>query len=295
MELRQLATFTAVAEEGSFTRAASRLHVVQSAVSASVRALERELGVTLFDRSTHRVELSAAGRALLPEARRTLEAASAARDAVDELTGVLGGTVRLGAMLAQPAPVISVPRLLADLRARHPGIDVELEVGTSSAHAEALRRGRLDLAFVALPRWAAPGLELLLLAEQEMRLAVPPSHRLAGREQVTYAELAGERFVDGPSDWGSRVTIDRAFAAADVAREVIHEVPDMAGLVEYVHYGLGVAIVTPAIVDPRHDVELIPIRPDPPQCLTSLATGAGRELTAAAAAVVALASEYATG
>src|SRR5919198_245380 len=104
MELRHLATFVAVAEEGSFTRAAGRLHVVQSAVSAAVRALERELGVTLFDRSTHRVELTDAGRALLPEARRTLAAAAAARDAVDQLRGGLRGTVRLGMMLSQRAP-----------------------------------------------------------------------------------------------------------------------------------------------------------------------------------------------
>src|SRR4051812_50109542 len=100
MELRHLATFAAVAEEGSFTRAAGRLHVVQSAVSSGVRALERELGVTLFDRTTHRVQLSEAGRALLPEARRTLAAAAAARDAVDQLRGGLRGPGRVGVMLA---------------------------------------------------------------------------------------------------------------------------------------------------------------------------------------------------
>ena len=75
MELRHLATFVAVAEEGSFTRASARLHVVQSAVSAGVRTLERELGAALFDRTTHRVRLTDAGYALLPEARATLAAA----------------------------------------------------------------------------------------------------------------------------------------------------------------------------------------------------------------------------
>jgi len=289
MELRQLATFAAVAEEGSFTRAAGRLHVVQSAVSASVRALERELGVALFDRTTHRVELSAAGRAFLPEARRALDAAAAARDAVDVLNGGPRGTVRLGAMLAQPAPAVSVPRLLALLRDAHPGIDVELEVGTSAAHSEALRRGRLDLAFVALPRWAAPGLELTALGEIEMQLAVWPDHPLAARDAVSLADLEGERFVDGPAAWGSRITIDAAFAAADVAREIAYEIPDMAGLAEYVHYRLAVAIVTPGVFTPLHDVRLVPIRPDAPLCSTSLAAAAGRELSAAARAVVALA------
>src|ERR1700738_1080229 len=98
VELRQLATFVAVAEEASFTRAADRLHVVQSAVSAGVRKLEKELGAMLFDRSTHSVKLTDAGHALLPEARATLAAAQAANDAVDEARGGLRGTVVLGTM-----------------------------------------------------------------------------------------------------------------------------------------------------------------------------------------------------
>src|SRR3954447_5122037 len=109
MELRQLATFVAVAEERSFTRAADRLHVVQSAVSAGLRKLEKELGASLFDRSTHSVTLTDAGLALLPEARATLAAAAAARDAVDEVRGGLRGTVALGTMQAQGMRAIGLP------------------------------------------------------------------------------------------------------------------------------------------------------------------------------------------
>src|SRR3954454_1694963 len=98
MELRHLATFVAVAEEGSFTRASTRLHVVQSAVSASVRTLERELGAALFDRTTHRVELTDAGSALLPEARTTLAAGRAAREAVDGVRRGLRGALALRVM-----------------------------------------------------------------------------------------------------------------------------------------------------------------------------------------------------
>src|ERR1700757_1892545 len=117
MELRQLAVFVAVAEEGSFTRAADRLHVVQSAVSAAVRNLERELGARLFDRSTHRVELTDAGGALLPEARATLAAAQAARDAVDEARGGLRGTVVLGTMQAQGMRAIDIAGVLSTFHA----------------------------------------------------------------------------------------------------------------------------------------------------------------------------------
>src|SRR6201997_4825603 len=126
MELRQLATFVALAEEGSFTRAADRLHVVQSAVSAGVRNLEKELGAMLFDRSTHSVKLTDAGRALLPEARATLAAAQAARDAVDEARGGLRGKVVLGPMHAQGMRAIDFAGVLAAFRAEHPGVELAI-------------------------------------------------------------------------------------------------------------------------------------------------------------------------
>src|ERR1700756_3209161 len=99
MELRHLEYFVAVAEELSFTRAAQRLHVVQSGVSSAIAVLERELGATLFDRDRHAVALTEAGRALLPEARATLAAARAAADAVAETTAGVRGTLAGGTML----------------------------------------------------------------------------------------------------------------------------------------------------------------------------------------------------
>src|ERR1700684_1556401 len=101
MELRHLEVFVAVAEELSFTRASTRLHLVQSGVSSAVKALERDLGASLFDRDRHRVMLTDAGQVLLPEARATLAAAQAARDAVSEAQGGLRGKVVLGTMQAQ--------------------------------------------------------------------------------------------------------------------------------------------------------------------------------------------------
>src|ERR1700753_959065 len=110
MELRHLEYFVAVAEELSFTRAAQRLHVVQSGVSSVIAALERELGATLFDRDRHSVALTEAGRALLPEARATLAAAQAGADAVAQTTAGLRGTLSVGTMIST-GPV-DVPRLL---------------------------------------------------------------------------------------------------------------------------------------------------------------------------------------
>src|SRR3954471_7298887 len=167
MELRHLATFVAVAEEGSFTRAADRLHVVQSAVSAGVRNLEKELGAELFDRSTHSVKLTDSGRALLPEARATLAAAQAARDAVDEVRGGVRGTVSLGTMQAQGMHAIDLAAILATFRAEHPAVEVDVRhSGGSIEMAREVRDGRLDLAFVALPGDAPAGVELTHLATE---------------------------------------------------------------------------------------------------------------------------------
>jgi DNA-binding transcriptional LysR family regulator len=280
MELRHLATFAAVAEEGSFTRAAGRLHVVQSAVSSTVRALERELGVTLLDRTTHRVTLSEAGRAFLPEARRTLAAGAAARDAVDRLRGGLRGTVRLGMMLAPRHAGISVPRILAALRADHPGIEVALEIGATTTNAERVRRGALDLAIVGLAAGAAPELELTPLLTEEMRLVVPPGHALAGREAVGLEELGRETFVDGPPEWGTRIANERAFAIAGVRRTVAYEVADLSLTVDFVRYGLAIAVVPPTWAG-SEGVEMVPLRP-PPEFTISIAAPRDRELGAAA-------------
>ncbi|MGO4758333.1 LysR family transcriptional regulator, partial [Streptomyces sp. 2MCAF27] len=98
MDLRQMEVVVAVAEEGGFTAAARRLHVVQSAVSGTVRALEKEMGTRLFDRTTHRVALTPAGEAFVPAARAALRAAEQARAAVDVARGELRGQVTVGTM-----------------------------------------------------------------------------------------------------------------------------------------------------------------------------------------------------
>src|SRR3954470_21283123 len=184
MELRHLATFVAVAEERSFTRASERLHVVQSAVSAGVRALERELGAALFERTTRQVELTDAGHVLLPEARATLPAARGAREAVEQVRGGLRGTVALGIMQGDALGVVNIARLLAAFRAEHPDVELHARPSNSAAMAAQVRDGRLDFAFLALPSRRAPGLQLTPLSREPMPLAVRDGHRLAGRADV---------------------------------------------------------------------------------------------------------------
>src|SRR5262249_45132712 len=145
---------------------------------------------------------------------------AAARDAVDELRGGLRGTVRMGMMLAPRQAGISVPRILAALRADYPGIEVALEIAASTVNAERVRRGVLDIAFVGLAAGAVPELELTPILTEEMQLVVPPGHPLAGRAAVALEELARETFADGPPGWGTRIANERAFAVAGVRRNI---------------------------------------------------------------------------
>ena len=288
MELRQLATFVAVAEEGSFTRAADRLHVVQSAVSAGVRKLEKELGAMLFDRSTHSVKLTDAGRALLPEARATLAAAAAARDAVDEARGGLRGTVVLGTMQAQGMRAIDLAGVLAAFRAEHPGVEVQIRhAGGSTEMAQQVREGRLDLAFVALPgRGSTPGVELTRLAREPIVLAVPAGHPLAKHADIDLAALRDETLVDLPAGWGIRMAVDRSFAAAGVTRTITYEVNDTATMVEFIRNGLAIGMLPTSLVDTTADIAFVPIRDHPPEFRTAIATPSNRRLSAATKAML---------
>ncbi|MCO5969680.1 LysR family transcriptional regulator [Actinoallomurus soli] len=262
MELRHLEYFLAVAEEAHFTRAAERLHLAQSGLSASIRALERELGAPLFVRSTRRVELTEAGRALLPEARRALAGVAAARNAVAAVQGLLRGTLRIGA--EQCLCVVDLPALLSRFRSVHPGVEIRLRQ-TGSAHlVEEVRGARLDLAFVATAEEPPVGVALTPIATEPMMLVCHPGHRLTARDAVDWSQLEGESFVDFHADWGARQVTDRAFEAAGLRRRVALEVNDVHSLLDFVGADLGVALVPRPIAYKEHkNVRVLPLRDTP--------------------------------
>jgi DNA-binding transcriptional LysR family regulator len=287
VELRQLATFVAVAEEGSFTRAADRLHVVQSAVSAGVRKLEKEFDAMLFDRSTHSVKLTDAGRVLLPEARATLAAAQAAKDAVDAARGGLRGTVVLGTMQAQGMRAIDLAGMLTAFRAEHPEVEVKLRhAGGSIAMATEVQEGRLDLAFVGLPGDPPPGIKLIPITSEPIMLAAPAEHPLAKRRSVGLAALTQEPLVDLPAGWGTRMAVDRSFTAAGVTRTITYEVNDTATMIELIRNKLAIGMLPASFVDPADNIALIPIRDHPPQFQTAIAIPANRRLSASTQAML---------
>ncbi|RKN07017.1 LysR family transcriptional regulator [Streptomyces radicis] len=250
MELRHLEYFVAVAEERHFTRAARRLMISQSGLSASVRALEHELGAPLFVRSTRSVELTAAGRALLAEATRALSSVRAAKEAVAAVQGLVRGVLSIGT--EQCIAGVDMPALLARFRSEHPAVEIRLRQAGATALVDDVAAGRLDLAFAAVCGRPPEGVRLLPMARAPMVVLCHPGHRLAEAGKVAWDELGDEVFVDFHPDWGARVVTDRAFAESRVHRGVALEVNDVHSLIDLVHHGLGIAVVPRPLARKEH-------------------------------------------
>lgn len=282
MELRHLEYFLAVAEELNFTRAAARLHMVQSGVSAAIRALERELGTPLFDRTSRQVSLTEAGRALLPEARATVAAAQAARDAVDQVRGGLRGTLSIGTMTS--IGLLDLPALSERFHALHPGVTLRLraEPSGSAGLAGSLLDGDLDLAFLSLPGPAPTGLRLRPLASVPLVALLRDDHPFADREEVALSDLAGSPFIDSPVGYGNRTLVDQEMADSGLERQVVIEVADGSTAAAYVCHGLGVAVLPEVAVhsdDPR--LRVLPLAGRPLIWVFSCATSSTRRPSAA--------------
>ncbi|MFJ4848697.1 MULTISPECIES: LysR family transcriptional regulator [unclassified Streptomyces] len=292
MELRQLEHFVAVAEEANFTRAAARLHVVQSAVSATIKNLERELGTPLLERTPKRVLLTDAGAALLPRAHAALDAAREAAEAVAEVRGGLSGTLRLGTTTT--VGIIDLPALLGAFHRRHPGVLLQTDAAASGSQGlvEALLERRLDLVFVSLPGPLPAGITLTHLVTSVLDLVVPAHHPLARRRSVPIGELAGLDFVDFAEGYGIRTISDLAFEAAAVTRRVALEITDLPTGVAYVRNGLGVALLPRPALGSTEGVATLTVDDADLDWPFSLATVSGRKPSAAACALIAIAHEF---
>ena len=257
MELRQLEHFVTAAETGHFTRAAARCHISQSALSTSIRSLERELGSLLFARTTRRVELTEAGRTLLDEARRTLAAAASAQDAVLALRGLLRGSLAVGGI---PTPVsLDQAALLARFRARYPAVDICYSRDTSMALIPEVASSRVDVAFISLPDRLPDQVRAIPLSTQRMMLVCRPDHPLANREQVTLDQLADQEFVDAPKGSVSHEAVDRVFAQTGRQRRCPFEVNEILAIMDFVAHGLGVSLVQEKLATSRPDLRAIPL------------------------------------
>lgn len=247
MELQQLRYVLAVADTHSFTRAAERCLVVQSALSHQIARLERELGARLFERTSRRVRLTPAGEAFLPQAAQCLAAAERAAADVAAAIGQVRGTLSIG--LIPTVAAVDVPQRLREFRDRHPQVRLQLRVGASEELLEQVREGDLDLAFLGLPTTTTPsGVRSWELARDTLVAILAPDHPLASEPTVTLRRLSTEVFVDLPPNTAGRAQTDQAFAAAKLSREVALEVSSADLFNRLVAAGLGVALAASAHV-----------------------------------------------
>ena len=262
MELQQLRYVVALAEERNFTRAAERCFVVQSALSHQIKSLEREVGVTLFARTSRRVDLTAAGEAFVAAARTSLDAADRAVLDASAATGQVRGTLTIGVIPTVTA--IDIPAALADFRRAHPAVHVRLRGGGSDEFISAIADGAIDVAVLGLSDTAAPqNVATRLLARERLVAVVSTDHALAARKRVRLRDLADETFVDFPAGTSGRAPSDLAFQAAGVRRDVAFEAMSTDLMLDLVRHGLVIALLPPAMVPPSSDFRPIAVSDGP--------------------------------
>lgn len=262
MDLQQMRYVIAVAETRNFTRAAERCFVVQSALSHRVAGLERELGVRLFARTSRRVELTPAGEAFLPAARQSLDAADRAAAEAAAAVGVVRGRLAVG--MIPTVAALDIPAVLESFREDHPEVRVALRVGASNEMAAQVAAGGLDIAVLGLPEDDEPrGVRFRVLSRDRHVAVVPGNHPLAGKARVSMRRLAEEVYVDFPVDSPGRMQSDRAFAAAQLARDVAFEVSELDLMVRIVRQGLAVALLPSAVAAGASGVVTVPITDGP--------------------------------
>ncbi|MFJ6427762.1 MULTISPECIES: LysR family transcriptional regulator [Microbacterium] len=263
MELQQLRYVVEVAETLSFTRAAERCFVTQSALSHQIASLERELGRRLFARSSRRVRLTEPGQAFVAHARRALRSADQAKEDAAAVDGIVEGTLRIGVIPTVTA--IDLPAVLVAYRGAYPLVRVELQVGNSDVLARRLRNDKLDIALLGLREGVEPaGVESRVLSRDPLVAVLPRGHELADAESIALDDVAGMTFADFPAATSGRAQSDGAFAAAGLTRDVAFEADSATLILGLVEAGLAVTLLAPGTVDRSgFDVATVEVRGGP--------------------------------
>jgi len=267
MELRQLEYFVAVAEEANFTRAAERVHISQSGVSAQVRQLERELGHALLDRSGRSVRLTEVGAAVLPHAQAALDAVANARLAVDQLAGLVRGHVTVGMVSGCALPTLA--ELLAEFHDRHPGVAITLTEAGSDHLVEMLHDGRIDLALIGSAGPPTPGLEGSVILDEPLVAAVTADDRLAARKSIGIDALRDRAMICLPRGTGVRTALDAGCAAVGFKPRIVLEASALPMVAQLAALGLGVGIL-PSSAAPSQDPAVRVVQISRPQIRSRL-------------------------
>ncbi len=289
MELRHLRTIVAVAEHGSFTKAAEELHLAQSAISQQIRRLEAELGMEVFRRSSRSVEVTAEGQVILDHAHRVLAELDDMHSQLADLTGLLKG--RLSIAGVYPFGRFDLYGVLADFRAQHPGVEIHMVEHTQDEVLAKLRTDELDAAFTSVDtddlgdEFAAT-----LIWEEEFVVATKPDHPIAKLGHVTLERMAEEPIVAYRDNSALRRRLEALFAKRGLQPQNAFVCTEMGAVRELASTGLGVAMLPRSIAEqPGPPIALTPFGPEPATWPTALVWRATRRQPPAAKAFLKLA------
>jgi DNA-binding transcriptional LysR family regulator len=241
MNLRSLQCFVAVAEELHFGRAAKRLNISQPPLTQHIKWLERELGTRLFNRTKRSVHITEAGTALLDEARLLLTRADGLRHVVRRANTGRGGSLRAGFI---PSAIFTKTRLLYNKMSGVPGTTVLWQEMSSSEQVEALRQGKIDIGFLHTPSEHAD-LEARVIVRDPLVVAVPETHRLAGRKSAPLSDFGNDDFVL-PQRNMSPPSYDRIIAAcsaAGISPAIPHQPRHLLTVLSLISMGAGISLV----------------------------------------------------
>ncbi|NNJ14421.1 LysR family transcriptional regulator [Pseudomonas putida CSV86] len=262
MNLKQIEYALAVAETGSFTGAAERCHVVQSALSHQIAKLEELLGTRLFERSSRRVRLTPAGEAFVPNARIALDAARRIADEVAAATGEVRGRLSIGEISSLTE--LDLVDLLAGFHREYPKVDIRWLMGKSELMIGDVRERRLDVAFIGVwPGESLDGVEHRLLAREELVAVLPLEHRLVIHSCLSLAQLEDQPLVDFQAGTGARRQTDEAFTAAGLRHRVQFEVGTTNLIEKFVQRGLALGLVAERVAAGFQRVKVLPVSDAP--------------------------------
>ena len=262
MELQQLRYAVAIAEEQSFTRAAGRCFVVQSALSRQIKSLESELGVRLFARTSRKVKVTPAGEAFVKQARLCLQAAERAKASAAAAHGQIRGSLTIGVIPTVTA--VDIAAVLGAFRRSYPEVGMQVRTGGSDEFLRRIAAGQLDVGVLGLAEGVTPrGVQTRELSQERLVAVLSEGHRLAGRRRLRLKDLADEPFVDFPEGSSGREQSDLAFDRARLRREVSLEVNTADLLTGLVRQGLGVALVAPSVAREAPGCVCIPVSDGP--------------------------------
>jgi DNA-binding transcriptional LysR family regulator len=257
MELRQLEYFAAVAEEANFTRAAARVHISQSGVSAQIKALEKELGAELFDRSGRTARLTEAGREALPWAKAALESVAGLRQTVDQVQGLVRGHLTIGMVTGcEIGPLFAA---LADFHREHPAIELELAEDNSDQLVAGVRVSLYDIALVGLAGETPEHLASHVICRETLVALAPKDSELASLDEVTLTELTAYPLVTLPEGTGIRTVFDEAFLSRGLMPDLALAASAPGAVADLAARGLGIAVLSESMASAYPELRAVPI------------------------------------